>query len=235
MGSKAQLGPGADELVKRGYIVASLDYRLAPAHPWPAQLSDVKRAVRYLCANADRYGIDTRRIGLWGGSSGGHLVSLLGLTGIQADGAAQVKRVNAVVDFCGPSDLLAPGFPEPLRRMMEAVFPPGPQRNQMLRDASPVEYVTPDAPPFLIIHGEYDNLVPLAQARLLYQRLKSAGVPVELVIISNAGHRFQPVNGEPSLSRVQMGHLVVEFFEKNLKAGHDSPGRESLLPESSKQ
>lgn len=229
-GSRSQLGPGADELISRGFIVASLDYRLAPKHPWPAQLDDVRRALHFLCSNADRYNIDAGRIGVWGGSAGAHLASLLGLAGIQSDGSAPVRRINAVVDFCGPSDLLSLDFPEPLQRMLEAVFPPGDRQKEMLKEASPVEYVTADAPPFLIIHGEYDNLVPPAQAQLFYTRLLKAGVPAELIIVKNAGHGFQPVNGKPGLTRTQMGHLVVEFFEKNLQSVKDLPGKEPLWP-----
>ncbi|MHC9538130.1 MAG: alpha/beta hydrolase fold domain-containing protein [Vulcanimicrobiota bacterium] len=229
-GSRSQLGPGADELISRGFIVASLDYRLAPKHPWPAQFDDVRRAIDFLCSNADHYNIDADRIGVWGGSAGAHLASLLALVGIQNDGAAPVRRVKAVVDFCGPSDLLSLDFPEPLQRMLEAVFPPGDRQKEMLKEASPVEYVTADAPPFLIIHGEYDNLVPPAQAQLFYTRLLKAGVPAELIIVKNAGHGFQPVNGKPGLTRTQMGHLVVEFFEKNLQSVKDLPGKEPLRP-----
>ncbi len=229
-GSKSQLGPGADELIKQGFIVASLDYRLAPEHPWPAQINDVKLALHFLCSNAARFNIDATRIGIWGGSAGGHLASLLGLTGIKNNDGAQVQRVNAVVDFCGPSDLLASDFPLPLQQMLEKVFPPGEKREEMLKDASPIEYVNGDAPPFLIIHGEFDNLVPPAQAHLFYTKLKRAGVRVELIIVKNAGHGFQPVNGEPSLTRTQMGHLVVEFFKEILRSGCTLPGKEPLLP-----
>lgn len=228
-GSRSQLGPGADELISRGFIVASLDYRLAPKYPWPAQIDDVRRAIDFLCSNADHYNIDADRIGVWGGSAGAHLASLLGLAVIY-DGAATLRRVKAVVDFCGPSDLLSLDFPEPLQRMLEAVFPPGDLQKEMLKEASPVEYVTADAPPFLIIHGEYDNLVPPAQAQLFYTRLLKAGVPAELIIVKNAGHGFQPVNGKPSLTRTQMGHLVVEFFNKNLQSVKDLPGKEPLRP-----
>lgn len=232
-GSRSQLGPGADELVKRGFAVASLDYRLGPAHPWPAQIDDVRSALCFLCNSAARFNIDPGRTCLWGGSAGGQLVSLLGLTGNYEQ---EPLRIRAVVDFCGPADLLASDFPEALAHMLEAVFPPGENQRELMREASPVRHVTAGAPPFLIIHGEYDNLVPPAQARLFHTRLKEAGAPSELVIVRNAGHGFQAMNGEPGYTRVQMGHMVVEFFEKNLKPEKcsapvkASPSKETPIP-----
>lgn len=215
-GSKSQLGPGADELVRRGFAVASLDYRLGPAHPWPAQIDDVRSALCFLCNNAARFNIDPGRTCLWGGSAGGQLASLMGLTGVKEE---KSLRIRAVVDFCGPADLLASDFPEALTHMLEAVFPTGEKQRELMKEASPVQHVKAGAPPFLIIHGEYDNLVPLAQARLFHDRLKEAGAPSELIIVRNAGHGFQAMNGEPGYTRVQMGHMVVEFFEKNLRSG----------------
>jgi len=102
-----------DELLARGWLVAAVDYRLAPQFKWPAQIQDVKAAVRFLRANAARFGVDGTRIGVWGGSAGGHLVAMLGLTdaaaGFDDSGGNfdQSSRVSAVVDYFGPADFTA--------------------------------------------------------------------------------------------------------------------------------
>jgi acetyl esterase/lipase len=211
-----------EELTARGYLVAAIDYRLAPQYEWPAQIEDVKCAVRYLRANDSTYDIDPDRIGAWGGSAGGHLVALLGLTdanaGLEGQGgyAEQSSSVQAVVDMFGPTDLTSSDFASNARasKIAEAVFGGS---TETLMQASPVNYVSKDAPPFFILHGEKDPLVPPAQSQELYDRLKAVGVPVNLVMVENAGHTLNPTGGAISPDREEIDGMIVDFFDQNLR------------------
>ena len=210
-----------EALVRRGYSMAAINYRLAPKYSFPAQIEDVKCAVRHLRANAAIYNIDPERIGAIGGSAGGHLVSLLGTSGKDAgwdsgENSDQSSRVQAVVDMFGPSDLkLMLGGSS--RRYALMIFNASSLDDPLLQTYSPVAYITPDDPPFLILHGESDQLVPLEQSQILYDKLKAAGVPVELVVVKNAGHGFRPADGDIQPSMPELVKMVVDFFEEYLK------------------
>lgn len=217
-GDKAQ-GAGALEipaLQNAGFLVVSVNYRLAPEYVFPAMIEDVKCAVRYLRAHASQYNLDRDRIGVWGGSAGGHLVSLLGTTDENAGFDAgeyldQSSRVQAVVDMFGPTDLTVQfeGGIENASRVFNGF-------DAAL--ASPVTYVSADDPPFLMLHGEADKLVPIEQSEILLGALQAAGVPAELVVVANAGHSFRPEDGKTiSPSRKEIAQLVVGFFEEFLK------------------
>ncbi|MCA1716002.1 MAG: alpha/beta hydrolase [Actinobacteria bacterium] len=211
-----------EEFTARGYLVAAIDYRLAPQYEWPAQIEDVKCAVRYLRANASMYHLDPDRIGAWGGSAGGHLVALLGLTdanaGLEGQGgyAEQSSRVQAVVDMFGPTDLTAGDFAGNARASKKAKSVFGGSAEALMR-ASPVNYVSKDAPPFFILHGEKDPLVPPAQSQELYDRLKAVGVPVNLVMVENAGHTLNPAGGSISPGRREIEGMIADFFDQNLR------------------
>lgn len=218
-------GAGAEdipELVSRGYLVAAVNYRLAPQYKFPAQIEDLKCAVRFLRANAAAYGIDPDHIGAWGGSAGGHLVALLGVTdataGFEGSGgyASQSSRVQAVVDMFGPTDLTAvfQGAAPPL---MEQVFGITDKNSDIIKRASPVTWVSSDDPPFLILHGEKDALVPLSQSEKFYDRLVATGVPATLTMVENAGHGFAPAGGTIDPSRTEITGLVADFFDQYLK------------------
>ncbi len=216
-GDKAQ-GAGTieiPELQKAGFLVVSVNYRLAPEYVFPTMIEDVKCAVRSLRAHADEYNLDPNRIGVWGGSAGGHLVALLGTTDESAgfdvgEYLEHSSRVQAVVDMFGPADLTVQfqGGYESARRVFgdfDAAL------------ASPVTYTTVDDPPFLMLHGEKDALVPIEQSEILLAALQSVGVPAELVPVVNAGHSFKPDGGQISPSRREITQLVVAFFEETLK------------------
>jgi acetyl esterase/lipase len=216
-GDKAQ-GAGVveiSELQQAGFLVVSVNYRLAPEYEFPAMIEDVKCAVRSLRAHADEYNLDPNRIGVWGGSAGGHLVNLLGTTDESAgfdvgEYLEYSSRVQAVVDMFGPADLTVQfeGGYESASRVFggfDAAL------------ASPVTYVTADDPPFLMLHGEKDALVPIEQSEILLAALQAAGVPAELVPVANAGHSFKPNGGQISPSRKEITQLVVTFFEETLK------------------
>lgn len=218
-GDKAE-GAGAleiPELQKAGFLVVSVNYRLAPEYEFPAMIEDVKCAVRSLRAHAEEYNLDPNRIGAWGGSAGGHLVSLLGTTDASAgfdvgEYLEYSSRVQAVVDMFGPTDLTVQFEGNPTSKSDNAVF--GGFDPAL---ASPVTYVSADDPPFLLLHGEKDALVPIKQSEILLAALQAAGVPAELVRVVNANHSFKPDGGKISPSRTEIAQLVVEFFEETLK------------------
>ena len=210
------------EMVRRGYLVAAVNYRLAPEYKFPAQIEDVKCAVRFLRANAQSYGLNPERIGAWGGSAGGHLVSLLGLTdrstGFEGSGGYvdQSSRVQAVVDMFGPSDLTQV-FKGANPHLLQEVFNVTDSESEVLKSASPVSYVSSDDPPFLILHGEKDTLVPVSQSLELYDWLRAVGIPVTLVMVKNAGHGFAPVDGAIRPTRTEITKLMANFFDQHLK------------------
>ncbi len=214
-GNKSGLPAGdAVGLLDAGFTVASLDYRLAPQVQFPAMIEDVKCAIRSFRANASQYNIDPNKIGVWGGSAGGHLVSLLGVTDQSAGFDVgqyldQSSRVQAVVDMFGPADLVT-GFSKAYANMRDTVF-----GTFDLAKASPVTYITSDDPPFLILQGDADKTVPLSQSQEFYDKLTAAGVPAQLVIVHGGPHGLNAPNETPS--RPELTQMIVNFFSQHLK------------------
>ena len=223
-GSKDWIGRIIDPalLTSKGYLVASVAYRLAPQYRWPAQIEDVKCAVRYLRANAQAYHLDPGRIGVFGESAGGHLVSLLGLAGAGAglEGSGgypdQSSRVQAVVDMCGPTDFTTFDVSSYTGSMARLLLGVNGTKSALLK-ASPVNFIDTDAPPFLIMQGDKDPLVPPDQSQELYDKLTAAGDSASLVIVKNAGHVFAPAGGTPSPSMPELRNMLLDFFDKNLR------------------
>ncbi len=204
------------QILARGFVVASIDYRLAPTSPWPAQIVDAKCAVRYLRANAATYGIDVARIGAWGGSAGGHLVSLMGTADASAgfdvgEWSAQSSRLAAVVDLFGPADLSAGGWPQDPTRIISEVF--GGSADTLVK-ASPVSWTSRDDPPFLIVQGDADQSVPATQSQELAAKLQTAGVSATLVMVKNGPHGLANPKEQPSPD--QLVKLIVDFFVNTL-------------------
>jgi acetyl esterase/lipase len=214
----------AARLVANGYAVASVEYRLAGEAPFPAQLYDVKAAVRWLRAHAQQYHLDGAHIGAWGNSAGGHLVALLGTTGdvqeLEGDegNLDQSSRVQAVADFFGPVDLMRmdatatqPKSNDP--KLAEAILLGGPmfQNAAKAKAANPITYITPDDPPFLIVHGTADPLVPPRQSEFLQVALKHAGVENNLEYVPGAVHSMAQVQ-TPAIAE-----MVTNFFDKHLR------------------
>jgi acetyl esterase/lipase len=228
MGSKddGQMG-NVSWLSTRGYAVASINYRLSYEAIFPAQIQDCKAAVRWLRANADFYALDPAHIGAWGASAGGHLAAMLGTSGgvqaLEGDSGnlKESSRVQAVVDFFGPTDFLkmdAAALPGGQKHdpadSPESLLVGGPiqDNKDKVARANPITYVTRDSPPFLILHGDQDPLVPLNQSELLYDALKKAGVNVTFHKIVGAGH------GGPQFGTPVVRAMVQTFFDQNLKA-----------------
>jgi acetyl esterase/lipase len=218
-GSKDQC-PAAS-LATRGYVVASVGYRLSQHATFPAQIEDCKAAIRWLRAHAQKYHIDPERVGVWGASAGGHLVALLGTSGgvKELEGSLghpdQSSRVQAVVDWFGPADLLKmTAMRKDPKSAVGLLLGGSVEENpDKARKASPVTYVTPDDPPFLIMHGDADKLVPLEQSEVLADALKKAGVEVTFIVHKGAGH------GGPAFNAPESRKQIEEFFDKHLKKG----------------
>jgi acetyl esterase/lipase len=183
-------------------VVASVEYRHTLEAIFPAQIQDVKAAIRFLKVNAASYKINPARVAVWGDSSGGHLAVMTGVSeGVTQfdtpDNAGQSSRVQAVVDFYGPSDLLqmskfpstidhdAPGSPE-----SSLVGGPLQQNRGKAAQANPIAYIPKEKalPPFLIMHGDQDAIVPFNQSVLLYEALKKAGLNAIFYKVKGAGH-----------------------------------------------
>ena len=222
-------GCPAVPLAAKGYAVASINYRLSQHAVFPAQIEDCKAAIRWLRANAAKYHLDPDHIGVWGASAGGHLVALLGTTGgvkeLEGKGGNldQSSRVQCVVDWFGPADLLTMGgrHDKPGSPVARLIGGPVQENKEKARRASPLTYVSKDAAPFLIMHGDQDNVVPLAQSESLAAALKKAGVEVTLVVVQGNGH------GGPGFNSPENRKLIEDFFARHLGKGRPAAKAEA--------
>lgn len=183
------------EIINSGFALASIDYRFSTQAVFPAQMQDCNRAISYLFDNAEKYGFDNKRFALMGFSAGGHLASMIGLSKNNAietffmPGTSKSFSFKAVVDFYGPAELiLFPGSNDEKSPEALLIGAAPLKRPDLAKAASPVTYVDKNDPPFLIIHGEKDDLVSPNQSRLLSAWLNVAGVQNELVIVKDAPH-----------------------------------------------
>ena len=217
-GDKADLSPVfLDALASAGYAVASVNYRLAPESRFPAQIEDVKCAIRYLRAKASRYGLNASEIFAFGTSVGGQLATLAALTGAHSAWnvgpyPAESSTLRAVADMFGPANLTqrASGFSP---SGIQQVFGKGDRRDLIL--ASPVHFVAVNSPPILIVQGVSDKKVLESQAIELHKDLQAAGDQTQLVLVRNMGHMFEQAGSkpiDPSLS--QIAQDMVSFFGK---------------------
>lgn len=219
-GSKSDdnMMPVIAALTDKGFTVASINYRLAPDYKFPAQIQDVKCAIRYMRANASKYSINPAKIGLLGESAGGHLSALAGLSQnvqeFNSDENASVSdQVSAVVDLFGPANLVS--FTAGSSILAKAL--PTFLGSYSAAAASPTNYIDPSDPPMLIIHGDSDTLVPLSQSQELLSALQTTGVTSSLITVKNAGHGLDLVKGDaiaPSTDEIQAS--VVAFYNKYL-------------------
>ena len=229
MGDKSN-PPGTDEFLANGYAVASVDYRLSGEALAPAQIEDLKAAVRFLRANADKYKLNPDKFAGFGGSAGGSLVALLGtscgaaaLEGADLGNADQSSCVQAVVDWFGPTDFLQmdeqftgtacpvnhDAADSPESKLVGAPIQTVPDKVKLVNS---ITYVTDKAPAFLIQHGTADCNVPPQQGQLLYDALKAAGSnKATLTFLEGAGH------GGPQFSDAANMKVVLDFLAKYLK------------------
>ena len=218
----------ARRFLQKGYAAASINYRLSQHALFPAQIEDCKAAMRWLRANAKKYGLDPKRFGVWGSSAGGHLVALLGTTGDvkEFDKGQNLdfsSRVQAVCDFFGPADFTKmSSFPT----KMDHDSPDSPEskliggavqeNKEKARRANPITYVTKDDPPFLIVHGDKDPLVPLNQSEIFYEALKKTKVKAKFHTVKGGGHGFK----DP-----EVDIMVDEFFDRYLKGKEEKESK----------
>jgi acetyl esterase/lipase len=224
----SQANPPVLYLVNKGFAVASIQHRFSSHAIWPAQAYDCKAGIRFLRANAAKYNFDPNCFGVGGDSSGGHLAAFVGTSGdvseMEGDlGNTNVSsRVQAVVDWFGPTDftLMAqqsgPGsmIPHDSPNSPESLLLGGPvhERGELARTANPLTYVDKKDPPFLIMHGDNDRLVPLGQSIILAEALIDAGVEeVTMKTIRGAGHEG------PEFRNVESQQLIEEFLSRKLK------------------
>jgi len=205
----------------RGFAVAALNYRLMPDHPFPAEVLDAKCAVRFLRAHGEKYNLLTEKIGVGGGSAGGHLAAMLGLTNDDpafefGENQEYSSRVDAVVELFGPTDLTQPmGWLQ--RFLLRRAFGTDSSQDPRLLQASPIQYVNSESPAFLIIHGEQDSAVPLGHAQLLYKELSEIGIDASLIVVENANHNFKPTGGPIKPTRAEISSSIGDFFDRVLK------------------
>jgi len=205
-------------LAQKGYVAVTITYRLAPKFPFPAAVLDSKAAVRWMRANAAKYHIDPKRIGVTGGSAGGHLAQFLGVTAgvkeFEGEGnLEQSSAVNCVVNFYGPSDLTQSyGKSVDAAEVLPLFF--GGNLEQKHREhivGSPLYWINPNAAPTLCVHGTEDKYVAFEQALWLVDRLKASAVEAELLRLEGAGHGFKGAD----LGKAQTA--LFEYFARHLK------------------
>jgi acetyl esterase/lipase len=219
-GDRRELEQTLNVLAKHGYVAVSPDYRLAPNNPFPAAVEDCKAAVRWLRANATREKVDPDHIGVMGFAAGGHLACLVGVTkksdGLEGKGgnADVSSRVQAVVCFCGPTDLTLDNWDEVAKKENLIPFLGGSleQCPEAYRKASPIMYVLREAPPFLFVHGSEDKMVPPSHSEVMAQWLcKATGRSVRVVTLEGEGHALR---GEKLRKGVAE---MMAFFAEQLK------------------
>lgn len=219
-GRKEQHDPLTWEFARRGYISATIGYRLVPKALFPAQIEDVKCAVRFLRARAGRYGIDPDRMGAMGFSAGGHLSMMLGVMGpgdgLEGEGgwADQPSHVQAVVNFFGPTDFASADFPEASRGIVARwIGGTRQEKPEEYRRASPITYVSKGDAPILHFQGTKDALVPHTQIYVMVDAMTAAGVSGRAEFIVGAGHGWGPPEAGRALE------ATYAFFEQHLKQG----------------
>lgn len=217
-----------ERFVKQGYLGITIDYRFAYEARFPAQLQDCKCAIRFLRAHAKEYNLDPDRIGVWGGSAGGNLVAMLGVTGgikeFEGDGGWEAfsSRVQAVIEYYGMTDFLAIyelakagkstarflplDGKESISHLLGVKYFENPE---LCRKASPTTYATKDDAPFYIFHGGLDPLTPASQGELLNKVLRKAGVESDFYLVKDGKHGWPP--------RPDVDGRIDAFLDKHLR------------------
>ncbi len=205
-------------LAGKGYVAVTVGYRLAPDAIFPAQIEDVKCAVRYLRASSEKYKLDPKRIGAVGFSAGAHLSMMLGVTdkpdGLEGEGghAEQSSKVQAVVSFFGPTDLTAPEiFPEVSPILKKFLGGTLSEKTDLYKKASPINYVKADSAPMLLFQGTNDVLVNWKQAVRMAEALMKHDVDGRLELLLGLGH------GWSGKELIRTAESTFAFFEEKLK------------------
>ncbi len=200
-------------LCQKGFVCASIDYRLAQHAPFPAQIEDCKEAVRYLRANAEKYGIDPEHFGAWGESAGGHLVELMAVSDdsefIRGENQEYSSKVQAAVPWYAPKDMRKD--PDALEGTWANLFPgeTSEERLHLMEAASPILYADRKNPPMLLMHGRADKLVSVMESIEYQKALLAAGNDARLILLHEQGHGF--------LLGDEYYQEIYAFFEETLK------------------
>lgn len=218
-GNKDQMRGVMSEFARRGYVTVSPQYRFCPKATFPAQVHDVKAAVRWLKEHAKDHHIDPDRIGAIGFSAGAHLAMMLGVTG-PADGlegesapGAPDTKIRAVVNYFGPTDLAASDIPEvSLPLVRDFLGGTAKEKPETAAQASPLTFVTKDDAPVLTFQGTKDPLVPYTQATKLTDKLTAAGVPGRVELLLGAGHGWRGDDLKRTMDE------SIQFFDRYLKS-----------------
>ena len=219
-------------LAERGFVTASISYRFSDEATFPAQIHDVKAAIRFLRANAGRWSIDSERIGIWGHSAGGHLAALAavseGIPSLEGDGGNpdELSDVQAAVPLSAPTDFLFDwdtGFGNPRHEHFSAIEDlldgrdlTDPAVHKRAKLASPTRLATAGAAPMLVVHGTRDDLVPTDQGRRLVTALHEAGADATLLELASDTHNLESVLGATLDTPSEALHRIVAFFERVL-------------------
>ncbi len=216
-GGSRSMGHAVD-FAQRGFAVAAPQYRLSGEAKFPSQVHDLKGAVRWLRANAQRYRLDADHMAGWGASAGAFLVSLVALMDDEGDVGGNLERssrLQAVVNYFMVSDLLAMASPSgtaPSDQMATGLLGYGVrERPDAARQATPITHVRRDAPPFLNLHGDADPLVPVSQSQAFHEALAAAGADSALIVVPGAIHEDPAFWSEPTLTQVR------NFLERTLR------------------
>lgn len=212
------------DLTKHGFAVASISYRLTDKAIFPAQIHDCKAAIRWLRANQSKYGYKSDKVGVSGASAGGMLAALVGTSGgvefLEGNVGGNLNyssKVEAVVDFYGPTDFILRSQNQPERAnavgsICYKLFGGGADKKvELAKAASAVTHVSKDDPPFLVIHGDKDKKVFLDQSQRIEEEYKKAGLPLELMLIKGGGHGGKVYFEKPIIKK------MADFFKENLK------------------
>lgn len=207
-----------EQVASRGYVVAAASYRLAPKFKFPAQIEDARAAVRFLRANAKKYNIERDEFAAVGFSAGGHLALLLGLADKEkdwnvGDNIQESSSVQCVVDYFGPTDLSLYSASSGLEdAYMVPVFGKACKTDpDVYKKASPISYASRNAPPILMMHGNFDLIVPIIHSENLLKKLEDAGAMAKLITVNGEGHGW---NGRES---VRTTNDAIAFLNAHLK------------------
>ncbi len=222
------------ELAARGYVAVTINYRLTPDDPWPAQIEDVQRAVRYFREHAAELKIDPEHVGAIGDDSGGHLSLMLGLLAAKREPDVPIEkscRIQAVGNYFGPTDLrqwrvnstwletkIRLAFLRGSEQIIEDFLGTRDRSAPIYKEVSPVTHVTPQAPAVITVIGSADPLVSPEQPQAFHAALKAVSVDEELMVVPGAEHSLASVNGQNNEANAR----VFAFLDKHLK--HPSQG-----------
>jgi acetyl esterase/lipase len=221
----AQALPRYQELLDKGFTVITLRHGSSPKYLIPDIVADVRGAVRFIRYNARQWGIDPNRLGVYGGSAGGHLSLMIGTASDNGDPAAkedflkESDRVAAVVALFPPVDLrqLARGLNPPSSGTVLDRFPALNFEKEKAADYSPIVFVTPDDPPTLLIHGDKDELVNISNSKIIFEAFQKNNVKTDFIIIPGAGHGFRGEDAKRATA------AMVSWFEQTLLKGATKP------------